>query len=197
MTSAGKRRRSSTTSPPSGQKPPARARLPTWSGINDALYYAASMTDAELRSFGTKRNDTLWEGDVFELFFKPSAQRARVFRVSSKSAHGRIRDGLSQARRKPSGLHDGPNPGQQGRRRASRERSINPAIATWAGRVEGRIPWSAFAAGGGKPKPGDEWLFALCRYDYGPDGTRPVLDELCSAHAAAVPPLRRLRQAAL
>ena len=38
---------------------------------DDALYYAASMVDAELRSFGTKRNDTLWEGDVFELFFKP------------------------------------------------------------------------------------------------------------------------------
>ena len=41
--------------------------------------------------------------------------------------------------------------------------------------VEGRIPWSAFATGGGKPNAGDEWLFALCRYDYGPDGTRPVL----------------------
>jgi hypothetical protein len=41
--------------------------------------------------------------------------------------------------------------------------------------VEGRIPWSAFAAGKGKPKFGDEWLFALCRYDYGPEGTRPIL----------------------
>jgi hypothetical protein len=41
--------------------------------------------------------------------------------------------------------------------------------------VEGRIPWSAFSLGGGKPKPGAEWLFAICRYDYGPVGTRPVL----------------------
>ena len=41
--------------------------------------------------------------------------------------------------------------------------------------VEGRIPWSAFALTGGKPKPGDEWLFALCRYDYGPKGTEPTL----------------------
>ncbi len=45
----------------------------------DALYYAASMSDTELRSFGTKRNDTLWEGDVFELFFKPSATRPEYF----------------------------------------------------------------------------------------------------------------------
>jgi hypothetical protein len=41
--------------------------------------------------------------------------------------------------------------------------------------VEGRIPWSAFANGKAKPKPGDEWFFALCRYDYGPQGTKPVL----------------------
>ena len=41
--------------------------------------------------------------------------------------------------------------------------------------VEGRIPWSAFAPSGGKPKPGEEWLFAFCRYDYGPKGTDPVL----------------------
>ena len=41
--------------------------------------------------------------------------------------------------------------------------------------VEGRIPWSAFQPTGGKPKPGDEWRFAICRYDYGPEGTQPVL----------------------
>ncbi len=46
---------------------------------DDALYYAASMVDAELRSFGTKRNDTLWEGDVFELFFKPSDLKPEYF----------------------------------------------------------------------------------------------------------------------
>ena len=32
--------------------------------------------------------------------------------------------------------------------------------------VEGRIPWTAFKATGGRPKPGDKWRFALCRYDY-------------------------------
>ena len=40
---------------------------------DEALYYAATMTDAELRSYGTHRNDSLWDGDVFEMFFKPSA----------------------------------------------------------------------------------------------------------------------------
>ena len=37
------------------------------------------MVDAELRSFGTKRNDTLWEGDVFELFFKPTTLKPEYF----------------------------------------------------------------------------------------------------------------------
>ena len=46
---------------------------------DEALYYAGSMTDAELRSFGSKRNDTLWHGDVFELFLKPSADLPGYF----------------------------------------------------------------------------------------------------------------------
>ncbi len=32
--------------------------------------------------------------------------------------------------------------------------------------VEGRIPWSDFVKTGGKPAPGAEWKFALCRYDF-------------------------------
>jgi hypothetical protein len=41
--------------------------------------------------------------------------------------------------------------------------------------VEGRIPWTAFAATGGAPKAGANWSFAVCRYDYGPEGTKPLL----------------------
>ena len=42
-------------------------------------------------------------------------------------------------------------------------------------RAEGKVPWSAFAPTGGRPAPGSAWRFALCRFDYGPEGTRPVL----------------------
>jgi hypothetical protein len=41
--------------------------------------------------------------------------------------------------------------------------------------VEARIPWTGFARTGGRPAPGATWRFALCRYDYGPDGTKPTL----------------------
>ena len=53
-----------------------RARL-VWD--DDALYFATTMTDSEVRSYGRKRNDTLWLGDVFELFFKPSNDSPRYY----------------------------------------------------------------------------------------------------------------------
>ena len=140
----------------------------------DALYFAATMTDAELRSVGTKRNDHLWEGDVFELFFKPDAAKPAYyeFQANPKSVilelawQRRGDDFNTLAAAPPMGTEavavvDGTldRPGDRDR--------------GWT--VEGKIPWSAFAPTGGRPKPGDSWLFALCRYDYGPQGTTPVL----------------------
>jgi hypothetical protein len=140
---------------------------------DDALYYAATMTDSELRSFGTKRNDSLWDGDVFELFFKPSATepdyyefqanpRAFVFEVYWPRRGKDLGDLTklpalgSKAAVLMKGTLDQPGDRDEG----------------WS--VEGRIPWSAFAPTGGKPKAGDVWRFALCRYDYGPKGTQPI-----------------------
>ncbi len=148
-----------------------RARL-LWD--DDALYFAATMTDSELRSFGTKRNDTLWEGDVFELFFKPAEERPEYyeFQVNPRSVilelpFSRRGENFATLAAKPTlgmsaiATADGTvnQPGDQDR--------------GWA--VEGRIPWSAFAPTGGRPEPGASWRFALCRYDYGPEGTKPQL----------------------
>ena len=73
----------------------------------------------------------------------------------------------------PDALQQGPRAGNQGgcggRRHA---RSAGRQGQGWT--IEGRIPWTAFALTGAKPKPGDSWLFAICRYDYGPQGTEPV-----------------------
>jgi hypothetical protein len=141
---------------------------------NDNLYFAATMTDAELRSFGTKRNDKLWNGDVFELFFKPKDDDPRYyeFQVNPKSVilelafSKRGEDFDTLAAKPPMGMTavavaDGSvdQPGDQDR--------------GWT--VEGKIPWSICAPTGGRPKAGDVWRFALCRYDYGREGTAPVL----------------------
>jgi len=147
-----------------------RARL-VWD--DDALYFAATMTDAELRAFGTQHNDRLWLGDVFELFFKPLADRPEYyeFQVNPRSTILELAfpkrgfEFATLAARPPMGFQavavvDGTldQPGDRDR--------------GWS--VEGRIPWSIFAPTGGRPEPGASWRFALCRYDYGPEGTKPV-----------------------
>jgi Carbohydrate family 9 binding domain-like len=141
---------------------------------DDALYYAASMADAELRSFGTRRNDTLWDGDVFELFFKPNADKPEYFEFQANPRMLVFEMAFARRGANPPDFKTAPLLGNKavvvlkGTLDQPGDRDLG-----WS--VEGRIPWSAFATGGGKPSPGDEWLFALCRYDYGPDGTRPVL----------------------
>lgn len=156
-----------------GQDPGAttRARL-LWN--DDALYFAAEMTDAELRSFGSRRNDKLWNGDVFELFFKPSTDRPEYyeFQVNPKSVilelafPRRGHDFDELAAQPPMGFQ------AVARVDGTLDRS-GDADRGWT--VEGRIPWSLFAPTGGRPRPGDAWAFALCRYDYGPEGTEPIL----------------------
>ena len=132
------------------------------------------MVDAELRSFGTKRNDTLWDGDVFELFFKPNSTRPEYFEFQANPRMLVFEMAFPRRGVDPLAFQTAPPLGSKAvvvldgtlDQPGDRDRG-------WS--VEGRIPWSAFAAAGGKPKAGDEWLFALCRYDYGPAGTQPVL----------------------
>jgi len=141
---------------------------------DDALYFAATMTDAELRAFGTERNDRLWLGDVFELFFKPSEDSPRYyeFQVNPRSAILELAfpergfDFEELAAKPPMGFEAV----------AQVEGTLDqPGDEDRSWRVEGRIPWSIFEPTGGRPEPGDVWSFALCRYDYGPEGTEPVL----------------------
>ena len=151
---------------------PATRALLIWD--DRALYFAARMSDTELRAFGSQRNDHLWEGDVFELFFKPRADRPAYYEfqgnprglVFEAAWPQRGADLASVTAGPPLGIEvavhlDGTldKPGDTDR--------------SWT--IEGRIPWSAFKMTGGKPDVGAEWLFALCRYDYGLDGTEPVL----------------------
>jgi hypothetical protein len=150
--------------------PGSRARL-LWD--NDALYFAARLTDAEIRSFGTKRQDHIYKGDVFELFFKPDRDRPAYYEFEVNPASvvmeltipARPFDYNTVANATPPAIQvvvvvDGTlnRPGDRDR--------------GW--HVEGKIPWKAFAPTGGRPTPGAVWSFALCRYDYGPDGTKPV-----------------------
>ncbi len=150
-----------------------RARL-VWD--DQALYFAATMADTEIRSHGVGRNDRLWLGDVFEMFFRPDpdAPAYYEFQVNPRAAYLELAfpergfDFDTLAARPPLGLKAVTHV-------EGRSNNNNPDIPDRSWTVEGMIPWSAFNPTGGKPSPGDTWRFALCRYDYGPEGTEPVL----------------------
>lgn len=141
---------------------------------DQALYYAARMTDSELRSFGTKHNDILWNGDVFELFFKPSPDAPAYYEFQANPRELVFELAFPER---------GHNHGDYSRLATLGSKVAvaiegtldQPGDVDKAWNVEGRIPWTAFAPTGGKPKLGARWRFALCRYDYGPKGAEPVL----------------------
>src|SRR5262249_60454979 len=131
------------------------------------------MTDADLRAFGTKHNDHLWNGDVFELFFKPRLERPEYFefQVNPKSV---LFEAAFLGPDKPIASFDKIAP--MGMSAVARTDGTldRPGDSDKGWTVEGRIPWTAFAPFD-RPEPGAVWSFALCRYDsYGPQGTRPL-----------------------
>ncbi len=140
---------------------------------DDALYYAGSMTDAELRSFGTKRNDHLWNGDVFELFLKPSTDRPEYYEFQANPRGVVFEAAFPKRNHDFGGFANAPVLGNKAAVAVKGTLDhTGDRDEGWS--VEGRIPWSAFAPTGGKPKPGAEWRFAICRYDYGKEGTDPI-----------------------
>ncbi len=141
---------------------------------DEALYYAATMTDAELRSYGSQRNDSLWDGDVFELFFKPSAAKPEYYEFQANPKGFVFEVAWPQRGHDFGDFRKLPELGSKAVIRL--DGTVDqPGDRDKGWTVEACIPWSAFALTGGKPRPGDSWLFALCRYDYGSEGTKPVL----------------------
>jgi hypothetical protein len=142
---------------------------------NRYLYFMADMEDSDLFADVKERNGILWENDVFEMFFKPSEDKRPYYEFQVNPLNTKLELFL-------------PSRGSGGYRRFAKEDSLGLESAVqlrgtlnkWKDKdkgwtVEGRIPWSAFKATGGKPKPGDKWLFALCRYDYSVAFERPEL----------------------
>ena len=141
----------------------------------DYLYYSADMEDADLFAIVKERNGMTWYDDVFELFFKPSEDKLAYYEFQVNAAGTEMEMFL-------------PSRGAGGYPRFAPLSKLGMESAVhldgtlnnyedvdkgWT--VEGRIPWRAFKGTGGKPKPGDKWRFALCRYDYSVTNDRPEL----------------------
>jgi hypothetical protein len=148
------------------------ARL-LWDG--DYLYFSAEMDDRDLYAHVTEDQGMTWTDDVFELFFKPAADKLPYYEFQVNAANARLE--LFFPSRGAGGytrFAAGPRLGLESAVR------LKGTLNKWEDRdegwiVEGRIPWTAFKPTGGRPKAGDKWKFALCRYDYSAYLERPEL----------------------
>jgi cellulose/xylan binding protein with CBM9 domain len=145
-------------------KTKTKARL-LWG--DDALYFAAEMEDVDLYADIREHNGMCWLNDVFELFFKPSEKSLAYYEFQVNAAGTHLEMFL-------------PSRGAGGYGRFGKKDvklgmvtavKLDGTLNQWQDEdkgwtVEGKIPWTAFAATGGKPKPGDVWRYSLCRYDY-------------------------------
>jgi hypothetical protein len=142
---------------------------------NDYLYFIAEMEDSDLYADVKEPNGMTWLNDVFELFFQPDAKKLPYYEFQVNAANTPLQLYL-------------PSRGAGGYQRFAPLTPVTLESAVklygtlnnhtdkdkgWT--VEGRIPWTAFKATGGKPKAGDVWRFALCRYDYSVAFDRPEL----------------------
>ena len=140
---------------------------------DEYLYFHAEMQDADLYADIRETNGNLWENDVFELFFRPS-DSALAYYEFQVNVRNTIFDCLI------------PRRGHVARFMKMHEFGIESAVVLrgtvddWTDRDQGwsvelRIPWTSLAHTGGRPEPGDEWRFALCRYDYDVASESPEL----------------------
>jgi hypothetical protein len=130
------------------------------------LYFAAEMEDTDLYGQVKDHNGMTWHDDVFELFFKPDANKLAYYEFQVNVLNTRLELFLPS---RGAGGYDRFAPLTKfGMESAVKlQGTLNNWKDTDVGwTVEGRIPWTAFEATGGRPKPGDKWRFALCRYDY-------------------------------
>jgi hypothetical protein len=139
------------------------------------LYFAAEMEDHDLFALTKEHNGMTWEDDVFELFFKPALKKPAYYEFQVNAMNTQLE--LYFPSRGAGGYRRFASAGKLGMESAVKLRGTlnkyDDKDKGWT--VEGRIPWSAFKPTGGKPKVGDRWRFALCRYDYSVYLERPEL----------------------
>ena len=150
-------------------KQPRAARTKTKARLlwdRDYLYFFAEMEDSDLFADVIEYNGQTWKNDVFELFFKPARDKPGYYEFQVNAANTIMnvffprREAGGYERFKNEGVfHLGAKVVLDGtlNKRDDKDKG-------WS--VEGRIPWTDFLRSGGRPEPGENWTFALCRYDY-------------------------------
>jgi uncharacterized repeat protein (TIGR03806 family) len=147
-----------------------RARL-LWD--REHLYVAAEMDDGDLYADIAEHDGNTWENDVFEVFLKPSVDAPAYYEFHVTPANTRFDCFLPRRGHMKRFL-------KEGEFRCESAVSLRGTLDSWRDTDQGwtaelKIPWADLARTGGRPEPGDEWRFALCRYDYDVNREQPEL----------------------
>jgi hypothetical protein len=157
----------------SDQPPTAtRAKL-LWD--RDCLYFFAEMEDTDLYADVREHDGQTWDNDVVELFLKPADDKPGYYEFQVSAANTKLdmflprRGAGGYVRFKADGDFDFESAVQ-----------LSGTLNRWSDKdtgwtVEGRLAWKDFARTGGRPEPGEQWKFAVCRYDYSVDFEGPAL----------------------
>ena len=153
-------------------KTATRARL-LWD--RESLYFFADLEDRDLFADVKEHDGKTWDNDVFELFFRPAADKPGYYEFQVNAAGTQL-DMFLPSR----------NAGGYERLKSDGKFHMESAVVLrgsldnrddkdegWS--VEGRIPWTDFLRTGGRPEPGETWRFVLCRYDYAKEFGDPEL----------------------
>jgi glucose/arabinose dehydrogenase len=159
-----------------------RARL-LWD--REYLYFFADMEDTDLYADVTEHDGMTWENDVFELFFKPAADKPGYYEFQVNAA-GTVMD-MFLPRRNSGGYRRYKSDGDF---HLSAKVHLRGTLNHWQDKdegwsVEGRIPWTDFLRTGGRPAVDERWRFALCRYDYSVDFEGPELSTCAPLETAS------------
>jgi hypothetical protein len=133
------------------------------------LYFFADMEDTDLYADVKEHDGITWNNDVFELFFKPAADKPGYYEFQV-NALGTIMD-MFLPRRGGGGYQRFKSDGDF---HIDAKVQLRGTLNHWQDKdqgwsIEGRIPWRDFVRSGGRPDVGECWKFALCRYDYSVD----------------------------
>lgn len=146
------------------------------------FYFFAEMEDTDLFADIAEHDGNLWTNDVFELFFRPDSTKSGYYEFQVNAA-GAVFDAFFPKR------NSGPfeTAKKAGTFHVDAKVRLNGTLTvrtdkdrSWM--VEGRIPWTDFIRTGGRPVPGEEWTFNLCRFDFHKDWKEP--------EASCVAPIR-------
>ena len=140
-----------------------RARL-LWDREN--LYFFADLEDNDLFADINEHDGKTWNNDVFELFFKPAANRPGYYEFHV-SAAGTMMDMFVPRREKGFFERHAKEITFHLQSKVKLRGSLNQRQDKDQGwSVEGKIPWTDMLSTGGRPAVDEQWQFTLCRYDY-------------------------------